>query len=34
MTDVKREYDVVGLDRMGRNLAQQALEKGIRLFPK
>ncbi len=31
MTDVKREYGVVGLGRMGGNLARQALEKGIRL---
>ncbi|HKF37414.1 MAG TPA: decarboxylating 6-phosphogluconate dehydrogenase [Ktedonobacteraceae bacterium] len=29
MTDVKREYGVVGLGRMGGNLARQALEKGI-----
>src|SRR5713226_4564117 len=31
MTDVKREYGVVGLGRMGGNLARQALEKGIHL---
>lgn len=28
MTDVKREYGVVGLGRMRGNLARQALEKG------
>ncbi len=31
MTDVKREYGVVGLGRMGGNLARQALEKGMRV---
>jgi len=29
MTDVKREYGVVGLGRMGGNLARQAMEKGM-----
>src|SRR2546421_5282685 len=31
MTNVKREYGVVGLGRMGGNLARQALEKGMRV---
>jgi len=31
MTEVKREYGVVGLGRMGGNLALQAMEKGIRV---
>ncbi|MFQ5873135.1 MAG: phosphogluconate dehydrogenase (NAD(+)-dependent, decarboxylating) [Dehalococcoidia bacterium] len=31
MPDVKREFGVVGLGRMGANLALQALEKGIRV---
>jgi 6-phosphogluconate dehydrogenase len=31
MADTKREYGVVGLGRMGGNLARQALEKGIRV---
>ena len=28
MTETKKEYGVVGLDRMSGNLARQALEKG------
>ncbi len=31
MADVKREFGVVGLGRMGANLALQALEKGMRV---
>jgi 3-hydroxyisobutyrate dehydrogenase-like beta-hydroxyacid dehydrogenase len=31
MTDVKNEYGVVGLGRMGDFLAWQALDKGIRV---
>jgi 6-phosphogluconate dehydrogenase len=31
MTEAKNEYGVVGLGRMGGNLARQALEKGIRV---
>lgn len=31
MTDVMREYGIVGLGRMGGNLTRQALEKGIRV---
>jgi len=31
MTDVKREFGLVGLGRMGGNLARQALEKGLRV---
>lgn len=31
MTETKKEYGVVGLGRMGGNLARQALEKGIRV---
>ena len=31
MTEVKREYGVVGLGRMGGNLALQAMEKGIKV---
>ena len=31
MAEVKREYGVVGLGRMGGNLALQAMEKGIRV---
>jgi 6-phosphogluconate dehydrogenase len=31
MTEVRKEYGVVGLGRMGGNLARQALEKGIRV---
>src|SRR5918992_6329753 len=31
MTEAKSEYGVVGLGRMGGNLARQALEKGIRV---
>src|SRR5919199_2427811 len=31
MTEVKNEYGVVGLGRMGGNLSRQALEKGIRV---
>lgn len=31
MTEVKKEYGVVGLGRMGGNLARQALEKGMRV---
>lgn len=31
MTDIKREFGVVGLGRMGANLALQALEKGMRV---
>lgn len=31
MTEVKREYGVVGLGRMGGNLARQAVEKGMRV---
>ena len=29
MPDVRREFGVVGLERMGANLSLQALEKGI-----
>jgi 6-phosphogluconate dehydrogenase len=31
MTEARKEYGVVGLGRMGGNLARQALEKGIRV---
>src|ERR671932_2632020 len=31
MTEGRKEYGVVGLGRMGGNLARQALEKGIRV---
>ena len=31
MTETKKEYGVVGLGRMGGNLAHQALEKGVRV---
>src|SRR3989442_5382337 len=31
MTDVKREYGVVALGRMGGNCARQAMEKGIKV---
>ena len=31
MADVNREFGIVGLGRMGANLALQALEKGIRV---
>ena len=31
MTDVKREFGVIGLGRMGANLSLQALEKGMRV---
>jgi len=31
MTEARNEYGVVGLGRMGGNLARQALEKGIRV---
>ena len=31
MTEVKREYGVVGLGRMGGNLALQAMEKNIKV---
>ncbi len=31
MTEAKKEYGVVGLGRMGGNLARQALEKGVRV---
>ncbi len=31
MTEAKKEYGVVGLGRMGGNLARQALEKGMRV---
>ncbi|MEE8470610.1 MAG: NADP-dependent phosphogluconate dehydrogenase [Dehalococcoidia bacterium] len=31
MADVKREFGIVGLGRMGANLALQALEKGMRV---
>jgi len=31
MADVKREFGVVGLGRMGANLSLQALEKGMRV---
>jgi 6-phosphogluconate dehydrogenase len=31
MADVKREFGIVGLGRMGANLSLQALEKGIRV---
>ncbi len=31
MTEVKKEYGVVGLGRMGGNLARQALEKSVRV---
>jgi len=31
MTEVKREYGVVGLGRMGGNLALQAMEKDIKV---
>ena len=31
MPDVRREFGVVGLGRMGANLSLQALEKGIRV---
>jgi 3-hydroxyisobutyrate dehydrogenase-like beta-hydroxyacid dehydrogenase len=33
MAEARKEYGVVGLGRMGGNLAQQALEKGIRVAP-
>ena len=31
MVEVKREFGVVGLGRMGANLSLQALEKGMRV---
>src|SRR3712207_9176663 len=31
MTEAKREYGVVGLGRMGGNLARQAMDKGMRV---
>jgi 6-phosphogluconate dehydrogenase len=31
MTETKSEYGVIGLGRMGGNLARQALEKGTRV---
>ena len=31
MANVNREFGIVGLGRMGANLALQALEKGIRV---
>ena len=31
MAEAKKEYGVVGLGRMGGNLARQALEKGVRV---
>jgi len=31
MTDPKKEFAVVGLGRMGGNLARQALDKGMRV---
>jgi 6-phosphogluconate dehydrogenase len=31
MTDAKREFAVIGLGRMGGNLARQALDKGMRV---
>ena len=31
MVEVKREFGVVGLGRMGANLSLQALEKGLRV---
>ena len=31
MANVKREFGVVGLGRMGGNLARQALEKGMQI---
>ena len=31
MTDIKREFGVIGLGRMGANISLQALEKGIRV---
>ena len=31
MAEAKKEYGVVGLGRMGGNLARQTLEKGVRV---
>ena len=31
MAEAKKEYGVVGLGRIGGNLARQALEKGVRV---
>ena len=31
MADIKREFGVIGLGRMGANLSLQALEKGMRV---
>ena len=31
MSNVKREFGVIGLGRMGANLSLQALEKGVKV---
>ena len=31
MADMKREFGIIGLGRMGANLSLQALEKGMRV---